>query len=158
VYFGCDPVRSPVADLLVEVGYGHGGSLQLWELSRTDDSAESFQVIAVANDTYYGSATIVDGKPEIEPPPSPTMHLSMSTSSGNFHHRIAITEDGHDCPRCAGGEGSSAGDGRREPPAGARGTGWGNGHRAHERPMIQPERKAASSHHLAGALTRSACG
>ncbi len=122
VYFGCDPVTSAVTAVQIELGYGHGGSLQLWELSRADETADTFDVLAVANDTYYAPATTVDDKPgmlvargslpvrdldktlaqvrplltaemrEIEPPPSNTLQMSLSTSSGDFHHRISIVD------------------------------------------------------------------
>lgn len=123
VSFGCDPIGEDVRTLLLERGSGHGGTLELWRITREQDNG-AFDVLAIANDSYYGRPATIDGAPavrvargtlsakdleqalvtarpamtarirELRPPPSPGLSLSGFSSSGNFHHFIEM-EDGY---------------------------------------------------------------
>jgi hypothetical protein len=128
VSFDCDPVVGRLTDVIIERGFGHGGSLNVWHLTRRDDDV--FDVLAVAHDSWYVAVAgdpaqlliargtlatrdleraLATARPaltaqvrELEPPPKPgTIHLhSMFSSSGNFHHFIAVRDDrGHELSR-----------------------------------------------------------
>jgi hypothetical protein len=45
VRFGCDPLTSDVNAIHLETGYGHGGYLALWRLTRESDTSAQFQVL-----------------------------------------------------------------------------------------------------------------
>lgn len=123
VSFGCDPLTASIVRIEVETGSGHGGSLQLWQLTRKDDE-DHFDVLAVANDTYYGAPAKVGDQPGIfvargaisvrdletvlaEVRPLLTTRVrelepkglglgTVSFSSADFHARIALEDDsGH---------------------------------------------------------------
>jgi len=55
VSFGCDPLVGQVTGLAIETGYGHGGSLQVWRVTRGRD-ASSFDVLGVAADGWIKHA------------------------------------------------------------------------------------------------------
>lgn len=122
VAFGCDAIKTDVSEIVVETGYGHGGSLQVWRLSRRAGPDRDFDVVGVAHRTFYGRSSsgnfplIARGRiagrdldaaldntrvlltaslREIEPPPLPGMLGSISGfgSSGNFHHFIRLRDD-----------------------------------------------------------------
>jgi hypothetical protein len=122
--FGCDPVGD-VSELVVERGYGHGGSLAIWRLTPIGDDAGTYDLLAVAHDTFgvakpertiriargvvpVGelSSVLADVRPalslrvrELEPPAVPGksgVRRSFS-STGNFHHFIRLRdEQGHE--------------------------------------------------------------
>ncbi len=123
VSFQCDPLTADLSEIVVESGYGHGGSLQIWRLTRQSESTPSFDVIGVAHPTYYAQdkdstlPLIARGEiasrdlekalasvrvlltasiREVEPPPKPgTIGLhSMFFSSGDFHHHFRLRDDG----------------------------------------------------------------
>jgi hypothetical protein len=54
VSFGCDPLTGPVREVVLETGYGHGGSFTLWHLLRTMDNLE-FRVTGVAHHYPHAS-------------------------------------------------------------------------------------------------------
>jgi hypothetical protein len=59
VVFGCDPVGGEPAEVMLETGYGHGGSLTLWRLQRAE-SGSAFDVLGVASDGWITAPSDLD--------------------------------------------------------------------------------------------------
>jgi hypothetical protein len=127
VSFGCDPLTQDLQEVVIELGFGHGGSLEIWRIRR-DESGSDFSVLGIGNRGYYAPSTsgapvrigrghipagvlekaLARARPaltvmvrEIEPPPPPNGALgrSFSSSSGDFHHYFRLTDGMHELVR-----------------------------------------------------------
>ena len=59
VVFGCDPIADEVTEVSFETGYGHGGSLTVWRLTRAE-KATSFDVLGIASDGWITAPSDLD--------------------------------------------------------------------------------------------------
>lgn len=126
VSFACDPLTSELEEIVIERGWGHGGSLQVWRIrKRADDS--DYDVLVLGHASYYRSdkaklleigrgkftsktlaLALAQARPaltatprELEPPPPPNGMLgrSFTTSSGDFHHAFQLFDGMHELRR-----------------------------------------------------------
>jgi hypothetical protein len=65
VAFGCDPTVGELSELSFETGYGHGGSLVLWRLTRSQNRS-AFDVLGVANDGWIAPPSELDRKTTLQ--------------------------------------------------------------------------------------------
>lgn len=141
VSFGCDPLVSDLEEIVVESGYGHGGNLELWRLTRNKEDTD-YNALGLGLVGYFRSSA-EGGSPvrlfrgriseraltpalslarpaltlnvrELEPPPLPNglWGRSFSTSSGNFHHFLRMTDGQHRLTRHYTGYPNSGGQPR----------------------------------------------
>jgi hypothetical protein len=124
VSFGCDPFGRDVKAIVIETGYGHGGSLQVWRVTKAGGALAAFDVLGVAVDTWVRrsekdaantllvtratlgarelEAALVSVRPaltavvrEVEPPPLPnSVRLGSSFYSSGDFHQRVWLHDG----------------------------------------------------------------
>jgi hypothetical protein len=65
VVFGCDPTVGELAEVSFESGYGHGGSLTVWRLTRSENGS-AFDVLGVASDGWISAPSDLDRKTTVQ--------------------------------------------------------------------------------------------
>ncbi len=110
----CDPLADTITRVVIESGYGHGFSLHLWQLERTDDRDWAVSRLDYRGDSADGVASVGRvGARVIDPLlaasrvalvsdafevtlPSEGLSLTAAMGSGDFHRVVRLEDDDGD--------------------------------------------------------------